>query len=590
MIKNIVLGFITLVSLANINLQATALERSTTLSIPEKIRDFALIDNKGRYHRLYDYADHAAVVILAHGIGCPNLGRSIPFWKAIQKHYRERNVAFLLLNSNPREGRATINKNAAKLGIETPVLEDPSQLVAEELGLTHVSEAVVLTPHDWRVVYRGPVDARLAVAGKQDGDPSFELVQVLDEVVTSRSPRFRELEVKECRFHSPSAQTISYQNEIVPLLTSKCVGCHHHGGIGPWAMDSYQTIKAWSPRIRNVIMTRLMPPWHADPEVGHFLNDRSLTPEQQRTLVHWIDQGAPNDTSNDPLLSKADQRQNEWFLGKPDLIIDLPPQKIPAKGVIPYRHLWIDAPIDHDVWVRAVQFKPSNKEVMHHGFAFIQYPERLRHLQPMWDKLRAATTYFAVYAPGYNDTPLPDHVGMRLPAGSRFLFQLHYTVMGKATLDHPQLGIYLRNQPPKYELFTGTNDSIMDLRIPPYVREYKVEADYKFDDAVQLIGFFPHMHYRGKWIRYELIPPKGPETTLLSVPKYYFNWQTLYLLQDPVPVPPGSVMRIRGAFDNSPYNPANPDPGKEVRWGNQSWNEMFLGYFLYARKLPSSNP
>jgi hypothetical protein len=369
---------------------------------------------------------------------------------------------------------------------------------------------------------------------------------------------------------------ISYARQVAPILIEKCVACHQAGGIGPWPMDSYAMVKGWSAMMREVLMNRRMPPWHADPAVGRFAGDRSLSDEQMRTLVHWIDAGAPRGDGPDPLAARPDRAAPEWPLGEPDLVIDLPEQHVPASGVIDYRYIETPLPFERDVWVRAVHFKPSNRAVMHHGFALVKSDARADAAA-----LNSVNTFFAVYAPGIAATPFPESSGQLLRKGSALRFELHYTAVGRRATDRPRLAIYLHERPPPRELVVASAAN-QQLRIPPYAAEHPVQAQLVLERDARLHALLPHMHYRGRRASYEARYPDGRRELLLSVPGYHFNWQTLYRLQTPKPVPAGTEIRVRGAFDNSAANPANPDPAREVRWGQQSWDEMFIGYVVYS--------
>lgn len=381
------------------------------------------------------------------------------------------------------------------------------------------------------------------------------------------------------------ASAVSYAADVAPILRAKCQACHRQGGIAPWAMTSYDVVRAWSPRMRLALMTGRMPPWHADPLFGEFAYDRSLSVEQKRTLVRWIDAGGPRGPGPDPLTTNPPPPGEEWPLGKPDVVLELPLQEVPATGTLDYRYVQVPAPVNRDTWVRAVHLAPRNPAVMHHAALFLEYPVIWQHQQPQWHG--GAAGFFGAYAPGLQPLAFPADSGGFLPVGANLLFQLHYTANGGATTDRPRVALYFHPRPPAREarVVAGIN---AELVIPPNAEDYPVEATYVFDKAVTLHGLLPHMHYRGKRFRYEAQYPDGTREVLLSVPRYDFGWQTFYTFQTPKPMAAGTKIVMAGAFDNSPRNPVNPDPSKEVRWGHQSWDEMFIGYLMYT--APRSAP
>jgi hypothetical protein len=216
---------------------------------------------------------------------------------------------------------------------------------------------------------------------------------------------------------------------------------------------------------------------------------------------------------------------------------------------------------------------------MHHAFAFVKFPAQSGVRQPDWND--GLNSFFATYVAGLHIEPFPGGSGQLLPKGSVLEFQLHYTVVGYPTTDRPRLAIYLHKRPPSRELVVASAWT-RELRIPPYIADYPVEAKFVFDQDALLHSYLPHMHLRGSRVSYEARYPDGRSEMLLSVPRYHFNWQSLYSLRAPKPIPAKTELLVRGAFDNSRLSPANPDPSKEVRWGRQSWDEMFIGYVLYT--------
>jgi hypothetical protein len=329
-----------------------------------------------------------------------------------------------------------------------------------------------------------------------------------------------------------------------------------------------------------VVLAKQMPPWHADPHFGQFANDRGLAPEQTRTLLAWLDQGAPKDGEGDPLRDLMKPRTREWALGEPDLLVELPEeQRIPASGVFDYRYIEVPSGLTEDTWVRAIDVQSTNRKVTHHILVFLRYPPERAHLQP--NQEGGLLGFFGGYIPGQEVTPFPENSGKWVPAGTTFVFQLHYNATGKEEVDHPRMALYFMEGEPERELVTAAAADV-NFAILPGDSDSETQAKHIVTRDAVLYGLSPHMHYRGKRFRYEAQYPDGTRETLLSVPHYDFDWQTLYHLKEPKHLPAGTVVVAKGAFDNSKANPYNPDPTATVFFGEQTHEEMFIGYLHYT--------
>jgi hypothetical protein len=341
--------------------------------------------------------------------------------------------------------------------------------------------------------------------------------------------------------------------------------------------------QGWSPMMKEVLMTRRMPPAQVDPDVRHFTNARYMDPAELQTLVHWIDAGSPaGEFELDPLTT-VQPPSSEWDLGEPDYIVEVPPFTVPATGVLDYENVTINLPFEEDRWIKSVQHIPGDRRVLHHLLSFIvpaDYEERI--VEGENDRYRE---FLEGYAPGKDEAATyPDNSGVFVPKGSAVQMSLHYTTFGKETVDATRLGLYFADSEPEHQYSTfALSHGGRNLEIPPGVANHAMSANHVFEDEIVLHGLRPHMHYRGKNMRFRVVYPNGEQEEILNVPDYNFAWQPTYRLAEPMLLPAGSRVMIEGAFDNSQYNLGNPDPGATVRGGAQSWDEMFIGYFSYHR-------
>jgi hypothetical protein len=532
---------------------------------PQTIDNFRLTDQQGASHELYYLSDMKAVVLLAQGANCRASEAAAAALEAMRAKYEPQGVAFLQIDSN-RPGRSSsvaAPPVATHLSKGMPILVDETQLIGESLGFTRNGEVLIADPKGWKVAYRGAVgDAK----GAYVADALDAMLAGTPVRTESTPPQGCALQLNERGLRAQHAQ-ISYENTIAPLLLDKCVACHREGGIGPWQMTSYEMIKGFAPMIREVVRTQRMPPWHVDPHYSTFSNDRGLSLEQARTLVHWIEAGAPRGSGSDPLLMQK-KDWPEWPLGKPDLIVELPEFKVPATGTIPYQMLKVQNPLDHDVWVRAVDWLPGQRSVVHHIIAHAGGAER-----------RGAIS-LNNYVPGVEPLELPPEAGILLPAKATFHFQVHYTSNGKELVDRTKMGLYFRPDPPQY-MFRSLVFANGKLRIPPNTKLHEENAEQTVKADAIIYTLHPHAHYRGKSSRFVAYYPDGKVQTLLNVPAYDFNWQGTYELEKPLLIPAGTRIVYTQWYDNSSQNKANPDPNREVTWGEQTWDEMIFGVIRY---------
>ena len=336
-------------------------------------------------------------------------------------------------------------------------------------------------------------------------------------------------------------------------------------------------IQGWSPMIREVIYTKRMPPGQIDNDyVEDFHNISFISIEESQKLVHWIDQGSQNNDGVDPLAALEPVLVKWNYAEKPDIIIAIPEQHIPAIGVQEYRNLQIPLDITEDIWVKAIEFVPGDPTVLHHIIAFAYGPDGVNQFELLNQGIG-----LGAYAPGNAINTYPENSGFPLKAGGGLMLQMHYTVTGKEAVDASEIGLYLWDEPPARPVLGGSAADLK-IHIPPFTAGHEMIATKKFRKDVYLSMLGPHMHYRGYDANFKLIFPDGREQEILNVPNYQFNWQKVYDFKEPMFLPAGTEMIYRATFDNSEMNPFNPDPSATISWGEQTWQEMFFGFFRYV--------
>jgi len=381
-----------------------------------------------------------------------------------------------------------------------------------------------------------------------------------------------------------SSNQVTFAKEVAPIFYQKCASCHRPGEIAPMSLLSYKDARPWAKAIREKVIDRTMPPWHADPTYGHFKNDRSLSPKEIDTIVAWVDGGAKE--GNPKELPPVPQFTEGWQIGQPDVVLTMPREfDVPATGVVDYQYIVVPTNFTEDRWVQAAEIRPGNRAVVHHVIAFLAPPAgaqsgagqfgRGRGLEGRFDSLTGT-------APGEEPMMLPDGFGKLVKAGSRVVLQMHYTPNGTAQKDRTSIGIIFCKKPPQKVMSGGAALNAF-FAIPPGADHHEVRSNYTFKEDAHILSLMPHMHVRGKDFQYRLIYPDGTSKIILSVPRYDFNWQTRYELAEPVAAPKGSKLECVAHFDNSAKNKANPDPAKTVLWGPQTWEEMMIGFVGFTR-------
>lgn len=536
---------------------------------PAPVDNFALLDQRGKFHELYYLSDMKAVVLMTHDNECETVPAAAATLESVKKSYGAKGVEFMMLNVN--DSRDAVAANETIKGGSIPVLIDEANIVSPVLNANRAGEVFVIDPKGWKLIYRGPLDR--AKGG------SALVTNALDTVIAGGATPQKPVSVKGCKLkaaktHQPSSR-VAYSQHVAPLLIDNCVACHREGGIGPFAMTSYDIVKGFAPMMREVIRTRRMPPWHADPHVGAFEGDRSLTTAETQTIVRWIEDGAPRGKGPDP-LAELKKTWAEWEFGQPDLIVDVPAFEVPATGTIDYQRYTIKNPTGRDLWLRASDILPGDRSVLHHVLIGMDDAR----LAPRERQLQGAVGSIGLYVPGGGPFEYPAETGIFLPKDASFTFQMHYTSNGKAVRDKTRAGFYFMSEPPKYELKTALLIKTA-LKIPANTKEYADSMGQKFPRDILAYSFFPHAHFRGRASDFVAEYPDGRKETLVSVPKYDFNWQATYSLTTPKLIPAGTRIVHTTTYDNSKQNPANPDPNRIVPWGEQSWDEMLYGTVVY---------
>jgi len=553
---------------------------ATAAEASERIGDFSLLDAEGYFHQMSWYDDHKAVVLLSYADEDKSLSSLLDAYAQLRDSVGE-SFAFFLIDSQAKHNRDDIADGMREKDFDIPVLMDDTQLVGEALGLTESGEVLVFDPKRFSIVARGTGSRALGgVRQLLSQIDNGQDITAATAALNAASQR-QGVEIRYAAREAHTAATPSYVNDIAPIIAENCASCHREGGIAPFAMDSHTMVLGWSPMIREVLLTKRMPPGQIDSHIGEFINDMVLAESDTQKLIHWIGAGSPYDgrTAEDDPLAQLTWPTSEWAFGEPDYIIEIPPQEVPATGILDYYNALVEIDIEEDRWVRASQYIPGDRTVLHHTLHSIIPPGATTGGSLLGgDPDRPG---IAPYIPGQAPREEPPNTGGLLQAGSKIAMQMHFTTTGKATVDESRIGVwfYPKGFVPEERMsgecachFTPTW-----VNIPPFDPDYEMQQTITIDEDSRLYSLTPHMHFRGKRMRFYATYPDGTKEELINIANYNYNWQLAYTLVEPKFMPAGTQITAVGAFDNSAQNKMNPDPSRSVPWGLQSMDEMFFG-------------
>ncbi len=548
--------------------------------------DFLLSSTSGERIGLFNAGQsHAATVIALAFPGCAEAESSTKELAKLARADKSAAARYLLVSTSPKLEGSALQQWAGRLGVGFPVLCDPLQTLAQSWDVGSTFEVFVFD-REFNLCFRGGSGAGSA---PQKAPGAIDLKDVIGRLAagvklirTAPSGKPLPTQLAGTRF-----EEINYHQHVEPVIARQCLECHREGQIGPMTLESYGDVKGWAPMIAEVVLEERMPPWHANPRYGEFKNARRLTDTEKAILLQWSDLGAPEgkaDVSKD--FTPERYVEGGWSIGEPDRIFELPKDEfVPAEGVIGYRYVMVDPGFTEDCYVQAVEVRPTNTALTHHVLILL-VPPGLSARDAMDDpNFFLASGNFAVNVPGGRPMILPDGYGIEVKKGARFLFQLHYTPNGEAGYDRSRLGIRLAKAKVTHRVRSRALVEF-NFRIPPQEANYQFEARHSFEQPVRLLAIFPHLHARGKAFRVEREYGKKSEV-LLDVPRYDFNWQHTYELQAPVAIRAGDSLHLTAGWDNSSGNASNPDPNATVRWGDQTFEEMFVAYITYIDEEPA---
>jgi mono/diheme cytochrome c family protein len=529
-------------------------------------------------------AGSKATVIVCFGASCPISRKFGPELARLEKEYGGKKVGFVFWCPVDAAGNGELRGFATAHGLTSPVVAGAKGGLADALRPTTTTEVFVLDAAR-TLVFRGALNDQYGLGYSKPAATQNYLREALDAVLRGERPPVEATTAPGCAldWEEPlpaTTATPTYHREISRMVQAHCVECHREGGLGPFSLESLDDLEEHAGMIRKQVERGAMPPWFAAPGThAMFSNDRSLPEADKSALLTWLKSGRPpGDPAEAPLPRKFPAG---WTVGTPDVVFPIPePIAIKAEGTMPYQKRVVETTFAEDRWVQGYEILPTAPEVVHHVIVKV-HPKGSAIRQ----RGEGEEGFFAAYVPGNSHRMLPPGFAKRLPAGSTLSFQIHYTPNGKATTDQLKIGLIFAKEAPRNEVHVAAVAQPR-LNIPPGEASHLETKRQVVPVNMNITGFMAHMHVRGKSFKYELTTPGGKTETLLDIPRYDFNWQLQYDLAQPKFVPRGSTMTITAVYDNSSGNPANPDPGKTVRWGDQTYDEMMIGYVEHYRPLP----
>lgn len=560
--------------LALVTCLGSSLADEPVVKIGTKIDDLKFKDIRGVARSLADFGEPKVFVLVFVESGCPLARKYLPVLGRLEKAYRDKGVQFVAVNAGPTDTLTVMAAQAMEFGVEFPFVKDADCKAADALAVTRTPEVAVLDASR-TLRYRGRIDDRYRAGGERKEPTRNDLVAALDDVLAGKPVAVPTTAVDGCLITRPvmasTDKAVTYADHVAPILRTHCQGCHRPGTAAPFSLGTYEQAKARARTVGEVVVEGRMPPWFAAPRDGDLIRHRSLSAAERETVARWVAGGmARGDDSKLPAPPKDEP--SEWRIGQPDLVLSTNPFPLPSEGDIPYKYALLHHLFDQDTWVRAVEIKADVPAAVHHAnLAYWKFGETFK-----------ASNFITGLVPGGEPLAVDDGVGLLLPKGSLLGLQIHYVPTGKAEKVSLQVGIkYASGRTDKrlrMLLFVDTK-----YTIPAGAPAHPVAVAPTLDCDAVGVGLFAHMHLRGKAMTFTAHTPDGKTDRLLTIPNYSFAWQVPYRWQPGKKVlPKGTRVECVAVYDNSPFNPFNPDPKRAVKDGPQSYQEMLNGFVFYV--------
>jgi alkyl hydroperoxide reductase subunit AhpC len=548
--------------------------RADEVKIGSEIKPLKFKDIRYLTRNLDDLPKSKACVLVFTTTTCPLVQRYLPGLNRLEKEYRDRAVQFLGVNVGAEDSIRAIAAQAVEYEVEYPFVKDHLGKCAEAVGVTRTPEVVVLDGE--RILrYRGRIDDQYRIGGARSRPTRHDLKEAIDAVLAGKSVAVPETPVDGCHVTRPelpeSKGTVTFAQHVAPIVRKHCSECHRPGTAAPFSLITYAQVAGKANTIAEVVRDERMPPWYGAPRHTEFVNRRGLSAKDRETILQWVKHGKQKgDEAKLPKMTAADD--NDWRIGKPDLIVRAPQHELPADGVIDYKYVMLPHLFTHDTWVQGVQILPDNPKVLHHcNMAYIKLPETFK-----------MSNFITGTVPGGEPMILDDGVALRIPRGSLLVLQIHYVTTGKKEKCRISVGFkYASGRVDKHLRFHLMVDN--RFAIPPGAPAHRVAASRTLSCNAVGVGLFCHMHVRGRDMTFKAHYPDGKSETLLVIPNYNFDWQMAYRwAPGKKKLPKGTRLEAIAHYDNSAFNPFNPNPKATVRDGQQTFHEMMNGFAFFV--------
>ncbi len=559
--------------------QATS-SADNVAAIGEQVAPISFTDIHYLPRTLADFGEKRAYVVVFTTLDCPVVKRYLPRLKELEEQYRDRGVQFLALNVGADDPLVEVAAQGLNVDLAFPVGRDFDGRFAESVGATRTPEVVVLDGQQ-RLRYRGRIDSQVRLAGVAPQTGREDLKEAIEDVVAGREVRVAETPVDGCLIEYDALRTlpasvpaeVTFHEHVAPLLQKHCQECHRPGTVAPFSLISHRDAAAHAETIAEVVRQERMPPVFASRKHGEFVNRLGMTADDRALIRAWVARGAiEGDAAKAPPPREFPERK--WKIGEPDLVIEMAAEnKVPASGYVSYQYAFLPAVFPEDTWVQSIEILPGNKQAVHHcNMVYVTAGGGINTTQ----------NFITGYVPGGDPMVLGNGLGYKIPAHSILVLQLHYVTTGEETTDRTSVGLVFAKEKIQKQLrhFQCTAHR---FQIPPGAPHYPLTATRTFPCDATGIGMFCHMHLRGKDMTFRAIAPDDRREVLLSVPNYDFNWQMSYRWPEgKIRFAKGTKVEVTAHYDNSVFNPFNPDAMATVVEGDQTFNEMMYGFLFYT--------